>query len=1214
MLPEEQAPAGPPTGESPLREAARQSEERAALALKAGHVGVFDWDIAGGKIVWTSSQEEIFGLPSGTFTYPYEAWVQSVPEEDLARLTAFFLEWMDSEREEEQWEYRYLRPDGTMRWISARGILLRDAQGRAVRMIGTNQDITERKQREEARERSLGQLQAVLDNMPEGVVVTDVEGNVLAMNAAALALHEYQSIEEARRWFPQYQETFELFDMSGKPLPLAQWPISRALRGEIFDEMKVNIRRKDLGQTRLVSFSGRPVSLPEKGPMLGVLVVRDITERERALEALKASEAKFRIVADNTYDWEYWTNPEGQVLYTSPSCLRITGHTAQEFQADPELLYEIIHPEDQSAFREHRRLVTHSKISGEIEFRIILPDGTERWIAHVCQPAYSPDRHYLGVRASNRDITERKQAEKIMETRFRLVEMSFKHRLEDLLVATLDEAEAMTGSQVGFYHFLEEDQKTLSLQAWSTRTTREMCSAVGAGRHYDVDEAGVWVDCIHQRRPVVHNDYEALPHRKGLPPGHAPVIRELVVPVFRGEKIVAILGVGNKPALYTEEDVQTVSRLADIAWDIAERKRAEEALRTSEEEFRALAEAMPHIVWATRPDGWNIYFNQQWVQYTGLTLEESYGSGWITPFHPDDRQRAWDAWQSATQNEAPYALKCRLRRADGVYRWWLILGVPQRDEHGRILKWFGTCTDIEDLKKAEEALRTSEARFKSMFDEAPLGIAVVDSLNGRFYSVNPMFAKIAGRTVEEMEQIDWISITHPDDIQEDLDRMAAINEGKATGFQMEKRYRRPDGSFVWINMTIANIYVEDKAHPRHLLMIEDITGRKALREELKAALLSAQRAKDVAEAANRAKDEFIAVLSHELRTPLTPVLATVSALQEQEEIPVPLRSDMELIRRNVEMETALIDDLLDVTRIRQGKIVLKQETVDVRDCLGTALEICGAEITSKRLEIRSEFHAEQHHVRADPARLRQVFWNLLKNAVKFTPAGGRITLRTHNVGDRLKIEIIDTGIGIEAEVLPRIFNLFEQGEQSRIRQFGGLGLGLHIARAVVELHEGRLTAFSEGSNKGATFTVELATVPSQEKAAPPSPVVEPKERPLRILLVEDHPDTLRVLVKLLQKWGHAVTTAETVRTAQELANGQEFDLLISDLGLPDGSGLDVMRHVKERSGIPGIALSGYGTEEDIRRSRAAGFTEHLVKPVNISALRTAIQRFAHASS
>jgi len=408
--------------------------------------------------------------------------------------------------------------------------------------------------------------------------------------------------------------------------------------------------------------------------------------------------------------------------------------------------------------------------------------------------------------------------------------------------------------------------------------------------------------------------------------------------------------------------------------------------------------------------------------------------------------------------------------------------------------------------------------------------------------------------------------------------------------------------------TTIDPFLDTEGKPyKYVAIRTDITARKQAEEALR-------QAKETAEAANRAKDQFIAVLSHELRTPLTPVLATVSALQTQEELPAGLRSDIELIRRNVEMEAALIDDLLDVTRISRGKIDLRQETMDVHGCLKTVLEICQKEIKEKRLEVRCEYHAVQHHVWADPARLMQAFWNLLKNAIKFTPDGGQITLRTQNVGERLQIEFTDTGVGIAPSSISLIFNLFEQAERGKIRKFGGLGLGLYIARAVVELHAGRLTAFSDGANKGAIFTVELGTVPAQEKLPASAPTVEPEVRPLRILLVEDHPDTMECLTKLLKKWGHTVTPAENVKKAQDMADKQEFDLLISDLGLPDGSGLDVLRHVKERSGIPCLALSGYGTEEDIRQSKNAGFADHLVKPINIGALRTAIRRFTFADA
>jgi len=508
----------------------------------------------------------------------------------------------------------------------------------------------------------------------------------------------------------------------------------------------------------------------------------------------------------------------------------------------------------------------------------------------------------------------------------------------------------------------------------------------------------------------------------------------------------------------------------------------------------------------------------------------------------------------------------------------------------------------EELRRAQAEVEASRERYFDLYDMAPVGYFTL-SEQGVILKANLTAAKLLGVERADLVQQPLSRFILPED--QDIfykHRKALFETGSPQVFDL--RMRKKEEAPFWARFEATSAQGADGS-PVSRAVMSDITGQKQAEAVL-------NQTKEIAEAANRAKDQFISVLSHELRTPLTPVLAMVDILQTHEGMPTLLRSDMELIRRNVEMETALIDDLLDITRINHGKIDLRHEVVDIRDCLRMALEICQKDMDAKRLEARLEFQAVHHHVWADPARMRQVFWNLLRNAVKFTPEEGRITLRTHNVGERLQVEIADTGIGIDPEAMPRIFNLFEQGERSKIRQFGGLGLGLHIARAVVELHQGRLSAFSEGKNKGAAFTVELATVPPREKPTPPTPSTEPEEeRPLKILLVEDHPDTLQVLVKLLKKWGHTVTTAASFRKAQELVAGQQkFDLLISDLGLPDGSGLDIMRQVKERSGIPGIALSGFGAEEDIRQSTAAGFEGHLVKPVNIADLRKAIRQFA----
>jgi PAS domain S-box-containing protein len=402
----------------------------------------------------------------------------------------------------------------------------------------------------------------------------------------------------------------------------------------------------------------------------------------------------------------------------------------------------------------------------------------------------------------------------------------------------------------------------------------------------------------------------------------------------------------------------------------------------------------------------------------------------------------------------------------------------------------------------------------------------------------------------------------------------------------------------------------------------DITTSKKNEEEL-------NRAKEAAEAANRAKDDFLAILSHELRTPLTPVLAAVAILEEDPTVPPHVRTDLAMMRRNIEVEAHLIDDLLDVTTIIRGKLELHPRPVDVRQLLGHAMEsYCAAAAEKKNLRLSIHVSAEHTFVFADSARMTQVFWNLLQNSCKFTPQNGSIDVRIFNEpgegpNQDLVVTIRDSGIGISAESLPRIFKAFEQGEQTGARTFGGLGLGLAISRAIVEMHGGRITAESAGRDQGACFTIRLPTVPAEAAEAGPgnfgsrgTEAVAPPRR-LRVLLVEDHPDTARQLTRLLERAGHEVSWAGSIREARELitarwqsSDGRRFNILISDLGLPDGSGHDLMRDLARQHPIPGIALSGYGMKDDILDSMAAGFSRHITKPVDWQELKQAIQNLA----
>jgi signal transduction histidine kinase len=383
-----------------------------------------------------------------------------------------------------------------------------------------------------------------------------------------------------------------------------------------------------------------------------------------------------------------------------------------------------------------------------------------------------------------------------------------------------------------------------------------------------------------------------------------------------------------------------------------------------------------------------------------------------------------------------------------------------------------------------------------------------------------------------------------------------------------------------------------------------------------------------AEAASRAKDHFFATLSHELRTPLTPVLALVSALRRDERLPQDVQEDLTTIARNIELEARLIDDMLDLTRIVRGKLELRLETIDIRPIIEHVVKnSCSHEAAEKSIACHVDLAEAGYVARVDRARLSQVIWNLLNNAIKFTPNGGTVWTRSRveAVGECswIIVEVQDSGMGIKPELLSRVFGAFEQGDLRITRQFGGLGLGLAICRAIVDLHGGTITASSPGVGQGATFTLRLplceAAPAADESGAPVSiSAAAGSNCAARLLLVEDHPDTAQIMSRLLRRAGYEVTVAGSVAEGLAAAgfgmNGASAEpapalpqLVVSDLGLPDGTGHDLMRQLRERVDVRGIALSGFGMEEDVQRARAAGFSRHLTKPVEFEALLDAIR-------
>jgi PAS domain S-box-containing protein len=511
----------------------------------------------------------------------------------------------------------------------------------------------------------------------------------------------------------------------------------------------------------------------------------------------------------------------------------------------------------------------------------------------------------------------------------------------------------------------------------------------------------------------------------------------------------------------------------------------------------------------------------------------------------------------------------------------------------------GRVWSFRDITERNQAEIVSQrlAAIVSSSDDAIVG----KDLTSIVTSWNAGAERIFGYSASEMIGTSIMRLIPSDHQGEEEQILSRIRRGERVN-PIETVRVAKDGRLLDVSITVSPIKDSTGTVVGASKVARDISERKRAEERLRAAKISAERA-------NQAKDDFMAVLSHELRTPLTPALAAASYLAEHEALPPELREEVTAIRRNVQFEARLIDDLLDLTRITRGKLQLHHEAVDAHRLVHNALTIVHEDIVRKELKVVTDLAAPEHHLWADPIRIQQVFWNLLNNAVKFTPPGGRITVRTSNDGGRFAFEISDTGVGIEPEHQARIFNAFEQGEVSIIRQFGGLGLGLTISQTLLKLHGGTISVRSDGKNRGATFTVTLEVLREPGVAAPKATGGEVEsERSLRLLLVDDHADTRRILSRLLSKCGHEVSTADCGESALKLMETERFEAIISDIGLPDTSGYELVREAKRRQPVRGIALSGFGMEEDVRRSLEAGFDYHLTKPVEFHELRSLLQK------
>ena len=754
----------------------------------------------------------------------------------------------------------------------------------------------------------------------------------------------------------------------------------------------------------------------------------------------------------------------------------------------------------------------------------------------------------------------------------------------------------------------------------------------------------------------------------GIPPGHLPVTSYLAVPVVsRSGEVVGGLFFGHpEEGIFTERHESIVVGLAaqsaiaiDNArlFEIAQRERAQ--AKASEERYRFLAEQMPQIVWTADPDDYRDYYNRRWYEYTGLTLEETMGQGWQAVLHPDDLKISLERWTRSMETGEDYQVEFRMRRAsDGDYRWHLSRAVPLRDEDGSIIKWFGTCTDIDDQKRSEESLRflaeASAALASSLNYETTLKLMAQ-------LSVPRIADYCVVDIIDEQGQIGRLAVAHFDPkkvelVQElrqryppDAAQHSPITKVLQSG-ESELVSEIPDQLLSAMTRDEEHLKIVRKLKPRSFMIVPLVArGRTlgaisfvsaesghrydkddlALAEDLaRRAALAIDNARLYKESqeASRLKDDFLATVSHELRTPLNAILGWSRMLRTNRFDAETAAQALETIERNAKAQAQLIEDLLDVSRIITGKLRLDIRPVEPVAVINAAIDAVRPAADAKNVKLITMLDPWAGIVSGDPDRLQQVLWNLLSNAIKFTPKDGSVQVRLERVNSHIEIIVSDTGQGIEPEFLPFVFDRFRQADSTLTRAHGGLGLGLALVRHLVEMHGGTVRADSPGKDLGATFTIKLPmrAVYHQEEEALKSEPLEtidkvdvtfncpPELKGVRVLVVDDEEDARSLLIAVLEQCSATVRTCASV--AEALAEIEEWkpDVLVSDIEMPGEDGYALIRSVREREAdeggekLPAVALTAHARAEDRMRVLSSGYQMHVPKPVEPAELAVVI--------
>ncbi|MGN6547853.1 MAG: PAS domain S-box protein [Aureliella sp.] len=1041
-------------------------------------------------------------------------------------------------------------------------------------------------------------LSVTLSSIGDAVLTTDHEGRVTFLNPEAERMTGWTDAEARER---PLHEVFQIInEHTREPV---EPPVHRVLQeGVVVGMANHTVLVARDGVRRPIEDSAAPI---RRGSDVAgvVLVFRDVTEKNTARVAIEESEQRFRQLAEHITDVFWIADPaRPKVLYVSPAYTQIWNRSSESLYQRPRSFLKSIHREDRPQVLEAIGRQARGETTTE-EFRVVRPDGSVRWVSDRAFPIKDESGRVYRVAGIAEDITERRLAsEALRESEARL-----RRIVESNVIALV----------VGDYQgrVIEANDAYLQLVGYSREDLRK-------GR----------LNFIELTPPEFQDLDRRAMEQMATSGRHDPFEKEYMR--RDGTRVPVLVGTA-----YLGKDKNGNELGVKFVLDLTERKKAEQALRESEEKLRLMADTIPQLAWMARPDGYIFWFNRRWYEYTGLEHEQVEGWGWQAVHDPQYLPEVLKNWRSSLASGKPFGMVFPLKGNDGQFRPFLTRVNPLRDQDGQILYWFGTSTDISEQKRAEDAFR--------FLAEASAALATVVD----YQSTLQMVATLAVPRFGDWCAVDIAqpngtlmrrAVTHVDaekvHLAYELAQRYPFQGDSAVGPPMVARTGQPE----ILQMVPESLLVALSRDRDHLELLRQLglksylsvpmkargkvigvltfvssTGRHYSESDLEVAEDLAHRAGVAVENArlyealkdaDRRKDEFLATLAHELRNPLAPIRTGLEVLKLAGDDRNLANETREVMQKQLEHMVRLVDDLLEVSRITRGKLQLRKERVELNSAITSAIEAARPLIDDAGHTLKLNLLPEPIYVDADPTRLSQIFTNLLSNAAKYTDRAGVIELTVTRNEEHLTVSVRDSGIGIPAEHLSKIFEMFSQVDSAIERSQGGLGIGLSLVRALVEMHGGAVEAKSEGPGKGSEFIVRLPilkTHKEQPQEAPPSEETRRRFANHRILVVDDNKDAARCLAMLLKIMGNETATAHDGAEAIEAAREFRPDIVLLDIGMPKMNGYEVARSIRKAAwgqGMILVAVTGWGQEEDKRRAVEAGFNLHLTKPIEASSL------------